>query len=134
MQIHSTAGKPLLKESPFDQILLIGATKGGYWNSSHMAIQLEDVVDCFRILRPGYDFVFLFNHSQGHARKKDGAHEASSMSRSLGGAQPKIQSFWIIEGCLGPFSPSLNNGDVQSMTSGEATRWRSLVDCNARTT
>ena len=90
MQIHSTAGKPPLKESPFVRSLLIGATKGGYWNSFHMAIQLEDVVDCLRILRPGYDFVFLFDHSQGHARKKDGALDASSMSRSFGGAQPNF--------------------------------------------
>ena len=115
IQINSTAGKPPLKETPFVRSLLIGATKGGYWNSFHMAIQLEDVVDCLKILRPGFEFVFLFDHSQGHARKKDGALDASSMSRSFGGVQPKIRSSRIVNGCLGPFNPSLSIGDVQSM-------------------
>ena len=69
-QILSSVAKPPLKESPFVRDLLIGATKGGYWNSFHMALQLEDVVDCLKVVRPGYDFVFLFDHSQGHARKK----------------------------------------------------------------
>ncbi len=51
MSIHLTACKAPLKESPFVRSLLIGATKGGYWNSYHMvAIQLEDAVDCLRIL------------------------------------------------------------------------------------
>jgi hypothetical protein len=119
MQIQSIAGKPPLKESPFVWSLLISAAKSGYWNSFHMAIQLEEVVDYLRILRPGYDFVFLFNHCQGHVRKKDGALDASSMSRSVGGAQSKIRSSRIIEEDLGPFSPSLNIGNVQSMTFGE---------------
>ena len=83
-----------------------------------MALQLEDVVDCLRILRPGYDFVFLFDHSQGHARKKDGALDASCMSRSFGGVQPKIRSSKIIDGCLGPYNPTLSIGDVQSMIFG----------------
>jgi hypothetical protein len=119
IQIYSTAGKPPLKETPFVRSLLIGATKGGYWNSFHMAIQLEDVVDCLKILRPGFEFVFLFDHSQGHARKKDGALDASSMSRSFGGVQPKIRSSRIVDGCLGPFNPSLSIGDVQSMVFEE---------------
>ena len=119
LSIHLTTRKASLKESPFVQSLLIGATKGGYWNSSHMAIQLEDAADCLRILRPGYEFVFLFDHSQGHARKKDGALDASSMSRSYGGVQPKIQSSQITDGCLGPFNPSLRTGDVQSMVYSE---------------
>ncbi len=114
-QILSTPAKPPLKESPFVRSLLIGATKGGYWNSFHMALQLEDVVDCLKILRPGYEFLFLFDHSQGHARKKDGALDASGMSRSFGGAQPKIRSSKIVDGCLGPFNPLLSIGDVQSM-------------------
>jgi hypothetical protein len=84
-----------------------------------MAIQLEDAVDCLRILRPGYEFVFLFDHIQVHARKKDGALDASSMSRSYGGVQPKIRSSQITDGCLGPFNPSLRTGDVQSMVYSE---------------
>ena len=35
-----------------------------------MAVQFEDIVDCLKILRPEFDLVFLFDHSQGHAHKK----------------------------------------------------------------
>lgn len=118
-QIYSSVMKHPLKESPFIRSLLIGATKGGYWNSFHMALQLEDAVDCLKVLRPGYDFVFLFDHSQGHARKKEGALDVSNMSRSFGGVKPKIRSSEIVEGCLGPFNCILNIGDVQSMVFEE---------------
>jgi hypothetical protein len=114
-QINSTAAKPPLKETPFVRSLLIGATKGGYWNSFHMALQLEDVVDCLKIVRPGFDFVFLFDHSQGHARKKDGALDTSSMSRSFGGVQAPMRSSKIVDGCLGPYNSTLSIGDIQSM-------------------
>jgi hypothetical protein len=67
-----------------------------------MALQLEDIVDCLKIIRPGVDFVFLFDHSQGHARKQDGALDANDMSRSFGGVQPKIRNTIIIDECLVP--------------------------------
>ncbi|KAI2503961.1 hypothetical protein MHU86_10527 [Fragilaria crotonensis] len=59
--------KPLLTESPFVKYLDIGANNKGYWNSFHMSLQFEDGVDCLQVLYPEYDFVFLFDHSQGHA-------------------------------------------------------------------
>jgi hypothetical protein len=37
--------KPQMTQLPFVGHLLNGATKGGYWNSFHMAIQLKDAVD-----------------------------------------------------------------------------------------
>jgi hypothetical protein len=79
LKVYKSTQKPALTQSPFIRHLLIGATKGGYWNSFHMAIQLEDAVDCSNFLRPQFDFVFLFDHSQGHARKKDGVLDANNM-------------------------------------------------------
>ena len=66
---------------------------------------------------PDFEFIFMFEHSQGHACKKDGALEASSMSRSFGGVQEaKIQSSRIVNGYLGPFTNCiLNVRDIQSM-------------------
>ena len=34
---------------------------------------MDDVVDCLQVLHPEFDIVFLFDHSQGHARKRSGA-------------------------------------------------------------
>ncbi|KAI2502440.1 hypothetical protein MHU86_12016 [Fragilaria crotonensis] len=115
LEVHKHTQKQPLTQSPFVRNLLIGASKGGYWNSFHMAIQLEDVVDCLRILRPQVDFVFMFDHSQGHARKKDDALDAQSMSRSFGGMQPKMHTSEITPNCLGPFDSILRIGDLQSM-------------------
>ena len=86
--------------------LLIGATKDGYWNSFRMALQFEDVVDCLKVLYPQFDIVFLFDHSQGHARKKEGALDAKPMSRNFGGAQPVMRDTTIktVEGFLGSHS------------------------------
>ena len=85
-----------------------------------LAIQLEDIVDVLRVPRPQFDFVFFFDHSQGHARKRDGALDAQTMSRSFGGKQPKKLSSEITGGCLGPFESRLRIGDLQSMMVFEA--------------
>lgn len=68
-----------------------------------MSLQLEDVVDCLQVLYPEFDLVVLFDHSQGHARKRNQALSAQHMSKSYGGAQPLIRDTTIMaeEGYLG---------------------------------
>jgi len=80
-----------------------------------MAIQLEDCVDCLRVLFPEHDFVFLFDHSQGHSKKRTGALQASAVNLKFGGEQPIMRDSEITEGCLGVFAPKLKVGDVQKM-------------------
>jgi len=116
-EIYKTDQKPLLTESPFVKYLYIGANNDGYWNGFHMSLQFEDVVDCLMVLYPEFEFVFLFDHSQGHARKRNGALNAQHMSKYYGGVQPVMRETKILSdnGFLGPFSPSLRVGDVQSL-------------------
>jgi hypothetical protein len=52
MEILKTTEKPELKESPFIKYLFIGANNEGFWNSHHMSLQFEDVVDCLMVLYP----------------------------------------------------------------------------------
>jgi hypothetical protein len=119
MEISGTTFKSPLKESPFIKYLYIGVNNEGYWNSYYMSLQFEDVVDCLQVLHPHFDFVFLFDHSQGHARKRDGALNALNMSKTYGGAQPIMRDTTIIEGrrrgFLGLNLPALKSGDIQSM-------------------
>jgi hypothetical protein len=56
--VHGQAVKKEIKESPFVVSFELGANNEGYWTYNHMSIQFEDCVE----------FVFLFNHSQGHAK------------------------------------------------------------------
>jgi hypothetical protein len=116
-EILKTHRKPLLTESPFVKYLYIGAHNEGFWNSYHMALQFEDVVDCLTVLYPEFEFIFLFDHSQGHARKQNGALNALHMSKNYGGAQPVMRDTTIMSdtGYLGPHSPALKVGDTQSL-------------------
>jgi hypothetical protein len=117
MEILGTTFKSPLNESPFIKYLYIGVNNEGYWNSYYMSLQFEDVVDCLQVLYPEFDFVFMFDHSQGHARKRDGALNALNMSKSYGGAQPVMRDTIVMEeeGYLGLHLPALRVGDTQSM-------------------
>ena len=83
-EILKTINKPVLTESPFVKYLFIGANNEGYWNSFHMSLQFEDVVDCLLVLYPEFELIFLFDHSQGHARKRNGALNAFHISKNYG--------------------------------------------------
>jgi len=80
-----------------------------------MAVQLEDCVDCLRVCFPEYDFVFLFDHSQGHTKNRMGALQASTVGLQFGGEEPIMCDSEITEGCLGPFAPKLKVSDIQKM-------------------
>jgi hypothetical protein len=125
LEVHKQVAKPPLKESPFLRSIVVGANNDGYWNSMHMAIQFEDCVDCCKVLYDN-EWLFLFDHSQGHNRKRKGALDARTMNVSWGGAQPRLRSTVIVEakGYLGPFDPLLKVGDVQEMV------WPAEVESN----
>ena len=56
-----------------------------------MSVQFEDCVDCVKVIYPHFDFVFLFDHSQGHAKKLVGGLDAYCMNKGYGGAQPMMR-------------------------------------------
>ncbi len=87
LEILNSTQKPALTESSFVKYLYIGANIEGYWNSYHMSLQFEDVVDCLQVLYPEFDVMILFDYGQGHACKRPGALNAFQMSKTYGGAQ-----------------------------------------------
>ncbi|KAG7350939.1 hypothetical protein IV203_029977 [Nitzschia inconspicua] len=117
LEVLKSTSKPPLTASPFVRKLLIGINNEGYWNSNHMAVQFEDVVDCLKVLYPSHEFVFLFDHSQGHNRKRKGALDVNNMNVSFGGKQERLRDTIIqnLEGYLGRYSPLLSVGDKQRM-------------------
>jgi hypothetical protein len=109
--------KPELTESPFVKYLYIGANNEGFWILYHTSLQYANVVDCLLVLYPEFEFVFLFDHSQGHARKQHGARNALKMPRNYGGTQPIMRDTTIMNtiGYLGPHLPCLLDvGQVHS--------------------
>ena len=61
--------------------LHIGVHNEACWTGFHMTLQFDDVVDCLNVLCPEFDYLFLFDHSQGHARKRDGALDAKNVEQ-----------------------------------------------------
>ena len=96
-----------------------GANKEGYWNFNHMALQLEDCVDCLNVLYPDFAFLFLFDHSSGHAKRSEDSLSAKDMNAGYGGKQPSMHSTNVhqADGILGSFEHEkmLKVGDIQSM-------------------
>jgi hypothetical protein len=117
MEILGTINKPALTESPFVKYLFIGENNEGYWNSCHTSLQFEDVVDCFKVLYPKFDLVFMFDHSQGHARQREHSLNAQQMSKSYRRAHPGMRDTVIManKGYLGPHLPLLGISDTQSL-------------------
>jgi len=97
MAIHGQATKKDIKDSPFAIFFELGANNEGYWTYNHMSIQFEDCVDCLKVVYPHFDFSFLFDHSQGHAKKLLNGLDAYSMNKGYGGAQPQMRESMIKE-------------------------------------
>jgi hypothetical protein len=83
-----------------------------------MSIQFEDCVDCLKVVYPHFDFAFLFDHSQGHAKKLSNGLDAHSMNKSYGGAQPNMRESIMKQhdGYFGMHARTLEVGDTQSFT------------------
>jgi hypothetical protein len=62
-----------------------------------MAIQFEDCVDCLKVIDPQFEYAFLFDHSQGHAKKLANGLDSYSMNKGYGGAQPRMRESNIKE-------------------------------------
>jgi hypothetical protein len=114
-----SSSKTNLTESPFVRQLEYGARKEGYWKYESMVIQLEDIVDVLMALYPQYDYVFLFDHSNGHDRMQPDGLNANSVNKNYGGKQPKMHDTELTSDIiLGPhrhFPGVLETGDIQTL-------------------
>jgi hypothetical protein len=76
-----------------------------------MVLQFEDVIDVLKVMHRAYDFVFLLDHSAGHAKQRPDGLNQHRMNRSFGGKAAPLRSalFFanrdILEPSLGFWSP-----------------------------
>ena len=109
--------KQPLKSSPFLKKFEYGNGESdeGYWNYDHLAVQLEDCCDVLEILYPDYAYMFQFDHSCGHDRMLEDGLRVNRLTRSYGGAQPKMHDTEIKhQGFLGSFSKSVTSNACNS--------------------
>jgi hypothetical protein len=117
-----TSEKEDLPSSPFVFEFEYGASNEGYWCYGHMVLQLEDCVDCLKVLFPQFQYLFLFVHSCVHDRQREDGLNVENMSKSFGGKQSFMHDTLIKEshGYLGPYYKILNPGDVPHMVFTES--------------
>ena len=82
-----------------------------------MILQMEDCIDCLKLLHPQYYFLILFDNSCGHDRGQDNGLNAMRMNVGFSGKQLNMHNTLITEeyGYIGQFKGSLRPGDVQEM-------------------
>lgn len=112
-KINGTPNKLPLNTSPFMIELEYGSNNEGYWNYDRMVLQIEDCTDCFQVLYPGYDILFLLDHSNGHDYQQQNGLNLNKIRKEFDGQQPKMQN--TIPFSFGPHTPILKPGQIQSL-------------------
>jgi hypothetical protein len=123
---NGAAEKKELKESLSVKHFELGANNEGCCRHNHVALQLEDCVDCLKVVHPEFDFVSLFDHSSERSKQQRGGLDARNMNSGFGGAQPVMQNNSIvvqIDGCLGPCDAALSVGRARPF-------WTNAVEQN----
>lgn len=79
--VNGNTKKQPLESSP--GILKFAYGKNGYWTGNHTILQTEDIIDCVKvILGDEYEYVFLFDSSSGHAKKRVDGLDAKEMNKN----------------------------------------------------
>ncbi len=107
--VHGGKKKALLSTSPFIRLFEFGG-RNGYWTGNHMILQTKDCIDFLReIFDEQYEFVFLYDHSSGHAKKRVGGLDAKNMNTGFGGEILRNSMIEEKDGYLGTFHKLSNS-------------------------
>ena len=116
---HGKIEKQDLKVSPFKHYIQYGNMHEGYWSYRDMIIQVKDCVDCLKALHGNtYDYMFLFDHSNGHDQLSTNALSPTLIRKEFGDKQPFMRPTIIKDpSYLGPFQHNniLKVGDTQTI-------------------
>ena len=111
--VNGHTKKTELTESPFLVTFEFGGDRG-YWTGNHMILQVEDCIDCLRILyNDQYRYAFLFDHSSSHAKKHVGGLDVGAMNKGFGGEHLKGTLIEKKEGYPGPYHSLHNSHMIQ---------------------
>ena len=110
--LSSTSNLPFLTFFDYSE------NKESFWDYNHMVLQFEVVVNCLKIMHPLVHFVFLFDHSSGHAKQRPDGLNASQMNKSFGGKSPTTMHSTLIKREASYLSPNpriLKPGQIQHL-------------------
>ena len=74
-------------------------------------------MDVLKVMHPEYDFIFLYDHSAGHAKQRPDGLNQHRMNKAVGGKAVPMRDTLIEqeEGFLGQLPRTLEPGDTQSL-------------------
>lgn len=123
LEVHKTTKKKPLTSSPFVCKFEFGGSNG-YWNGNHMTMQVEDIMDCLKVIyEDKYEFAFLFDHSSGHAKKRVDGLDVSKINKSWGGKHTlRPSKIERKEGYLGEYWDP-NNPQMVKIGQEQALMW-----------
>jgi len=116
--VHGQVRKEPLLSDPAVRSFQFGG-ENGYWKSEHVIIQTEDCIDVCKVAFSDCKPHFLFDNSTGHCKGRKGGLNVNNMNKNFGGTQKALRPSEITAGCLGPFDPKLQPGEIQSFVFGE---------------
>jgi hypothetical protein len=97
-------------DSTFLKMFRHSQAHNGCWTHRHVKIQIEDLVDCLKVIFPNFGFLLLFDQSSGHTKKREDGLNTINMNREHGGRVPHMRRSVLDAKCLGKHSPSLQAG------------------------
>ena len=74
----------------------------GYWSGDDVLAHTDEFVDFLEFELPGYQFVFVFDWSSGHAKYPAGAPNVHNMGVNYGGKQGIFRHAQIAEDFVYP--------------------------------
>jgi hypothetical protein len=115
--LQGTAKKSPIEDDPLLRWFRFGANHDGYWLNSHMKLQLEDVIDCLAVVYPQFDFIFLFDQSAGHTKRREDGLAVANINAGFGGKKPTMHDTKLHE--VGPHQPRLRELDLPFLSIGD---------------
>ena len=112
------------QERPFNKSFEYGASAERYWTYGCMVLQVENCTDVIIALHPKFYILFLFGHSCGHDRGREGGLNINRMgSGYCGFLHPEMHlttktRIWI------PWSKPLYHQTRAGTVSGIPRQWR----------
>ncbi|KAK1743974.1 hypothetical protein QTG54_005571 [Skeletonema marinoi] len=104
LAVYGTTKKKPLESSPGIVKFPYGK-ENGCWTGRHMNLQTEDVIDVVKVTHGDtYEYVFLFDSSSGHAKKRGDGLDAKSMKKEWHSKPSGMRNVKMErkEGYLGP--------------------------------
>jgi hypothetical protein len=69
-------------DSTFLKMFRHSQAHNGCWTHRHVKIQIEDLVDCLKVIFPNFGFLLLFDQSSGHTKKRGRVEHDQHESRA----------------------------------------------------